>query len=243
MFVHQYLDFPFILPWSRRTDQLTDLLPPDLLLLSFVLALVFIILPTCIATNICHLFACLLLATWVVSEVECIALYLFIWHPQNDFSVCACMRMLQELRLVTGFLSLETKIHWWTEVCLDQFALVLYEVPCCIQMITAHSPHGETWSARGMKLPRAVWGLVFHWSFNNMIWGFVNKGLQMNAEFCRKPVEGAEGLEDLLERSAGVCVSKWNKLQESKFPNYWSLLLLDLLRPFKNNSASSKINK
>lgn len=41
-----------------------------------------------------------------------------------------------------------------------------------------------------------------------MIQGFVNKGLQTNAEFCGKPVEGAEGLEDLLEKSAGVCVSK-----------------------------------
>lgn len=36
----------------------------------------------------------------------------------------------------------------------------------------------------------------------------MNKGIQTNTEFCRKPVEGAEGLEDLLERSAGVCVSK-----------------------------------
>jgi len=77
-------------------------------------------------------------------------------------------------------------------------------------MTIAHSPCGETRSARGMKLPRAVWRLVFHWSFNNMIRGFVNKGRQTNTEFCGKPVEGAEGLEDFLERSAGVCVSKQN---------------------------------
>lgn len=62
-------------------------------------------------------------------------------------------------------------------------------------------------SASGMKLPRAAWGLVFHWSFNNKSMGFVNKGLQTSAEFFKKPVEGAEGLEDL-GRSAGVCVSK-----------------------------------
>lgn len=127
--------------------------------------------------------------------------------------VCLCVCVLQEERLMTGFLCLERKMHQWTEVCsntLGQFALVLCEVPCSIQMTTAHSPCGETRSARSMKLPRAVWRLVCHWSFNNMIQGFVNKGLQTNAEFCGKPVEGAEGLEDLLERSAGVCVSKQN---------------------------------
>lgn len=48
----------------------------------------------------------------------------------------------------------------------------------------------------------------------------MNKGLQTNAEFCGKPEEGAEGLEDLLERSAGVCVSELNMQQEPKFPNY-----------------------
>lgn len=62
----------------------------------------------------------------------------------------------------------------------------------------------------------------------------------MSAEFYGKPVEGAEGLEDLLERSAGVCVSKQNMQQETKFPNYWNLLPLDLLMPFKNNSISSR---
>lgn len=152
----------------------------------------------------------------------------------------SAVRVLQEVRLMTAFLCLERKIRWWTEVRLGQFALVLCEVPCSIQMTTAHSPSGETQSARGMELPRAVWGLVFHWSFNNMIRGFVNKGLQTNAEFCGKPEEGAEGLEDLLERSAGVCVSELNMQQEPKFPNYWNFLPLDLLMPFKNNSASSK---
>lgn len=66
-----------------------------------------------------------------------------------------CAHALQKVRLAR-------KRRRRTEARLALFALVLYEVFFSIQMTTAHIPHGETQSARGMKLPRAVRGLLFH---------------------------------------------------------------------------------
>lgn len=151
--------------------------------------------------NICHLFS-YLLAMWDVSEVECIVLDLLGLQPWKDVYPIEGEVNDKHLIFQKDMLRNWGSFQHFGPVCTSfLWSSLFYRNDKCIFSLW------RILSASGMKLPRAAWGLVFHWSFNNKSLGFVNKGLQTSAEFYEKPVEGAEGLEDL-GRSAGVCVFK-----------------------------------